>query len=287
MGGWVLFIIPGIILMILLYMAPYVYTQEGLRGMNALLRSRELVRDHWWALAGRLLLVFLMLLGIFIVVGIILGLLGAGFTGYAKTDLITSIIEPFFSAFFTLILLRVNMDLYRILARVKPATTTVGTEGRGKYVTLAWLGLFLPVLGIILAVLLSSLNDARDAGSTAALRSSMNMTRMQAEIYYSDTGSYEGVCAELPALITYGGTVLTCNDTEEGWAMEVAADDGEVYCVDDMTAPAAVNLTSEDGVTCVGESGGIDFDPKERAVELRQEFEGVYPKEAVSGEEWN
>lgn len=287
MGGYVLFIIPGIILIFLLYLAPYVYAQEGLRGMSALLRSRELVRGHLWALTRRLLLVFLMLVGIFIGIAIILDLLGVGFASYEKTGLSTSIIQPFLSAFFTLILLHVNMDLYRGLAHVKPATATVGTEGRGKYVALAWLGLLLPVLGVLLVVVLSSLNVARDAGSTAALLSNMNMTRVQAEIYHSETDSYLGVCAELPAFITNGGEVITCNDAEEGWAMEVESDNGEVYCVDDMTTPAEGNLSTENGVTCAGESEFIDLNAKERAVELRQEFEDVNLDEtSVYEEEW-
>lgn len=52
-----LLIIPGIIMGIYYSLAIWVYFYEGIKGNAALKRSRELVKDYWWAVFGRLILV--------------------------------------------------------------------------------------------------------------------------------------------------------------------------------------------------------------------------------------
>lgn len=56
-GGFLLFIIPGIIFSIWFSLAIYILISEDLRGMNALFRSKQLVKGYWWSVFGRFILI--------------------------------------------------------------------------------------------------------------------------------------------------------------------------------------------------------------------------------------
>lgn len=79
MTGFVLLILPGLVLAWYLSMTMPVYLKEGIRGMDALTRSIELVKGHWWGVFGRL---FVMALLIGFVYGIGAGLLSAAFGSF-------------------------------------------------------------------------------------------------------------------------------------------------------------------------------------------------------------
>lgn len=57
-GGFILLIIPGIIFMVWFFFAQFILVKEEVRGMGALLKSREYVRGEWFNVALRLLLVW-------------------------------------------------------------------------------------------------------------------------------------------------------------------------------------------------------------------------------------
>jgi zinc-ribbon domain len=61
-GGSLLLIIPGIVFIIWFFFCQYILADEGLGGWQALERSRQLVRGHWWAIFGRCLLLVLVML---------------------------------------------------------------------------------------------------------------------------------------------------------------------------------------------------------------------------------
>jgi len=64
--------------------------------------------------------------------------------------------------------------------------------------TLIELLVVIAIIGILAAVVLASLNDARQSGSDAAIKQSVGNARSQAEIVYNRNGdfSYAGVCAD-------------------------------------------------------------------------------------------
>lgn len=75
LGGFVLLVVPGIILSIGLMFANYVLVVEDKRGMNALTASRDYVKGYWWAVLGRCLLLGAVFLGVVLLVYFPLALL--------------------------------------------------------------------------------------------------------------------------------------------------------------------------------------------------------------------
>jgi len=55
--GYLLLIIPGIILMVWLSFASFILISEKTSAFDSLLLSREYIRKHWWAVFGRLLFI--------------------------------------------------------------------------------------------------------------------------------------------------------------------------------------------------------------------------------------
>ena len=75
LGGFLLFIIPGIILSVWFSFGLYILVAEDRRGLNALLRSKHLVQGYWWPIFGRFLALGLLGIGVmapFIIAGFLL-----------------------------------------------------------------------------------------------------------------------------------------------------------------------------------------------------------------------
>jgi len=90
-AGFILVIIPGIIVGVWLTFTSYVVVIEGLRGVAALKRSRYYVKGYWWQVWGRLV-------AIGIIIGLpvgIIGLIVQAILGKALGTLVSDIISLF------------------------------------------------------------------------------------------------------------------------------------------------------------------------------------------------
>lgn len=58
-GGFLLFIVPGIIFAVWFSFSQFIFVSEGRKGMDCLLRSKEYVRDRWFDVFLRLFLVWI------------------------------------------------------------------------------------------------------------------------------------------------------------------------------------------------------------------------------------
>jgi hypothetical protein len=80
-GGYLLFLVPGIIFSIWFAFSQFILARDDVRGMDALLKSREYVRDMWFEVFGRLAVVWFVsvFLGAIPLLGPLLSLLFAPF----------------------------------------------------------------------------------------------------------------------------------------------------------------------------------------------------------------
>jgi prepilin-type N-terminal cleavage/methylation domain-containing protein len=135
--------------------------------------------------------------------------------------------------------------------------------------TLIELLVVIAIIGILSAVVLASLNTARNKGADAAAKSSLNNARAQAELYYDGQtpNSYDAVCttsgtgistlvtgAASPVGATYTtgdniaatASVAACHDAAGTWVAAVplkAPSTQSYYCVD-STGAAKVTTTA-------------------------------------------
>jgi hypothetical protein len=76
-GAFLLFLIPGVIFMVWFAFAQFILPNEGVKGMNALLKSKEYVKGYWVDVFGRLFIVWLIsgAIGMVPIIGPILSIL--------------------------------------------------------------------------------------------------------------------------------------------------------------------------------------------------------------------
>jgi prepilin-type N-terminal cleavage/methylation domain-containing protein len=106
--------------------------------------------------------------------------------------------------------------------------------------TLIELLVVIAIIGILSAVVLASLNTARNKGADAAIKSNINNARAQAELYYDSDSSYAGVCDTADTGIknmvvgaTSAGGTVTCGDSDDAWALRSTLKAStDSYCVD-------------------------------------------------------
>jgi prepilin-type N-terminal cleavage/methylation domain-containing protein len=122
--------------------------------------------------------------------------------------------------------------------------------------TLIELLVVIAIIGILSAVVLASLNSARDKAADAAVRANLNNVRAQAELYYDNTGnSYAGACTvdtNIAQALTAadsavgGATDGGCADSATEWVMwhNLKVDITQYYCVD-----STGNATTTDAIT--------------------------------------
>lgn len=94
-GGFWLFIIPGIIFTIWFMFSMVVLMAEGERGMKALVKSREYVRDLFWPVLGRYLVIAVLVMVAYAILGtIIVAILSNGVWSAFLVNLIMLFVIP-------------------------------------------------------------------------------------------------------------------------------------------------------------------------------------------------
>lgn len=125
---------------------------------------------------------------------------------------------------------------------------------KNKGFTLIELLVVIAIIGILASVVLASLNSARAKGADAAIKSSLNNARAQAELYYDNTSSsYAGLCTADATILNIqngvnsaGGT-FACTPTPTATAYKLwsplRTSATTWYCVD-STGRATTTITN-------------------------------------------
>ena len=132
--------------------------------------------------------------------------------------------------------------------------------------TLIELLMVIAIIGIILAVVIASLSSARAKGVDASIKSSLVNIRSQAELYFTNNGSYgtwnsgnpaicysiagAGILADtviskgLNAAMTSGGNSSWCVVNDSSYAIAVGMKTGGMsWCIDSNKASRATSTT--------------------------------------------
>jgi hypothetical protein len=150
MGGFFMFIVPGIMLGVWLLFSNFALVLEGKRGMRAMSRSREYVRGYWWPIFGRYLLLSIIIVGVSVVLHVIIADIGGRTIGDIENYLFSFMLAPLQMAFL--------YELYKNILRVKPAVaedTSVPTANRGFLIASGIVGIVAPIVIFALVVVAS------------------------------------------------------------------------------------------------------------------------------------
>jgi hypothetical protein len=112
LGGFVLLVVPAILLAIWFTFTSYVLVLEDKRGMSALLASKEYVKGFWWAIVGRILLLALVWFAILLIIYAPLAAIFGGIFGGILYVLLFLVFVPFSVCY--------TFEIFTNLRRLKP-----------------------------------------------------------------------------------------------------------------------------------------------------------------------
>lgn len=157
LGGSLFFILPGMVVGLYTMLYIYTYIHDGARGMDALVSSTRLIYGNFWAVFGRLAVIWLLTVLVMFIVDVAATVL-AGLVGYAHmyaaiaVITVGEIIGLFLQFAITIFILKVLSDIYMSLrVRATAFESGVKTTSRTIYTVLGWIGVILLVGGSVFA----------------------------------------------------------------------------------------------------------------------------------------
>ena len=120
--------------------------------------------------------------------------------------------------------------------------------------TLIELLVVIAIIGILSAVVLASLNSARNKGADVSIKSTLANSRAQAELYYDgNRQSYEGLCEDetngikkmIDSVIAMNVIPApSCQATSSAWALTSGLKTGGSWCVDSTGVSTSSQIDS-------------------------------------------
>jgi len=222
LGGFFLLFIPGIIFAIWFSLAVFILVAEDIKGMNALLKSKEYVRGNW----GEVFLRFLFIGGIFLIVSFILLIIVYLFRIPYGEGIIRIVI-----GFFAIPLaMTYSFLIYRDLKRLKGEITLPPNGGKKTaFILAAILGLL--IIPLILSSLAffrfnSGFDSARVKSRDNYRESDLKQIQIFLDLYYEEYDNYpHSLDALSPDYIT---TIPVDPQTNESYQYQLIQD-GDDY----------------------------------------------------------
>ncbi|MFH1894335.1 MAG: hypothetical protein ABH813_00295 [Patescibacteria group bacterium] len=232
-GGFMLFIIPGIIFSIWFLLALSVLVNENKKGMAALKRSKELISGYVVAYWGRTLLFSLIFLIILLVFSFIIRFFSVSSSVLDRIANIISFIAAPLSAIFGFL-------VYENIKKAKDGGCTKSPR-EIKYILIALLLLLVP-LGILASIVLVNMNSAGEKSKDIQIQVYMSQLKVATEMYTNKTAdySYGGVsCLASSDLVSIcnnikeaAGSEPTIRSSAQNYCFYVKLPKGGYYCLD-------------------------------------------------------
>ena len=125
--GFILVVIPGIIVAVWLSFALFIVVAENKSGMAAVKASKEYVTGYWWPIFGRLIVIGL-------VVGIIAAVIGS-IAGVVLGEMIGILVQNILSLALTPLAMLYQYSLYKNVKEVKGMSGSMSTPSSQSPVT--------------------------------------------------------------------------------------------------------------------------------------------------------
>ncbi len=182
MGGFLLLVVPGIIFATWFSLAVFVLIAEDLKGMDALLKSREYVKGKWVEIFWRFLFVSIISLIISLVSILIFTFLKIPFGAQ---------ISPFvIGLFLTPLVMSYSYLVYNNIKAIKGEIAFAPTGGqKATFVILGILGLLL-IPTILFSTIFLSLGSAKEKARDVRRQTDLNQIRVGLELYYDQYNAY-------------------------------------------------------------------------------------------------
>ncbi len=256
-GGFIFFFIPGLVVLVMVTFAQFVYVAEGKRGMAALLGSRALVSGRFFTVAGKILGFALLSLLPAVFLGIVTGMATLALGEGKYVLLVSEFFMQVFSAFLTVVNLFAMFVLYQALATRSPEGE-VSSFTKIRYWSLVALALSFITILILMSLLYKdtftwiekteSAIELPSSGTTIPAEFS-GVQAAAEEFHTNNSSSYTGVCAILSPLAESAGAVV-CNESEQAWALMVTDDAGESFCTDTTTPGKKISVEIGENTEC-------------------------------------
>jgi hypothetical protein len=235
--GILLLIVPGVMLLVYLIFSTYTFIDSGVRGLDAMLRSVEIVYQRWWGVVARLILM------------LVLVFVGAFIAGLLFGAVIAAIqmASPVFAALLEVVMILLIAITVMGFALSYLATMYRSLDETAKSFSVEamrklkfWLRIAV-ILGPFAMIIFQLIPDAPEEGQfvppeiqaeiQALAEQQMGGVITVAEQYYEQGGfSYFGVCPDLESLVAQASDVQ-CNDAIESWAL-TATFGTDTWCAD-------------------------------------------------------
>lgn len=191
LGGLLLLIIPGIIFFVWFGLAGFILIAEDIKGLDALLKSKEYVRGFWWQVCGRdavIVLLTLLFGGFLLIFNIIFGKdWGRIIYGFSVQLVMTPL-----ALIYTFL-------IYSHLRAIKgEVVITASNKQKLGFKLIGAIGALVIPAMIVAAILLASLNSAREKANNVQL----NIANVE-----QSTATSTGLGASASAI---GNTITDC-----------------------------------------------------------------------------
>ncbi len=179
-GGFLLLVVPGIIFAVWFSLAMFILIAEDLKGMNALLKSREYVKGKWGSIFWRFFFIGAL--------SFIISLVSILIFSFLKVPFGAQISNFFIGLFWTPLVMTYSFLVYRNLKAVKGEVAFAPTGGKkAAFIFIGILGIL--VIPILFSIL--SIGSAREKSRDAKRQSDINQIQYGLRFYYDDnSGKY-------------------------------------------------------------------------------------------------